>query len=568
LYISEMWQWSKLAIPRSLSAWTLLTLMVLVGVLARLQYGWIDRIAAAERKSNQQKLDAGLKALGDDFDTEITRVHMAFAFVHASSIEEAEARAGDRLRLFRELSLFPGVVSTVLVDHGIAGADSIERGPPPVVLVPLNLVSPVRLPVPPHIPPPNGGRVPVAPSINLPPGLPRRPAIPFSRFRVVLDDSYIRNVLLARLLERYLGPGAEHNYEVFVRAAGVDDDARTPAAGRSVQWEATRRIFAVRLDCLLRLPSESDTAAAVQRPVETSRFLRQTGNCAPETRSSGIWWIGLRGRSSTLAEASDSARRRSLAISLGVMLVLAAGIAVLFVAADRAREFAALQEQFAASVSHELRTPLAVISSASQNIGDGVVENAAQMRQYGTMIQSHTRQLTEMIENALWFARRNPKGEIQRTEVNVAELVEAVAAMCSPTLREAGVSLECEIEPGMPPLYGNRSLLLQALQNLLINVARHGRSGKWARVRVEQEHGNVVFTVDDRGDGIASGELDRVCEPFYRGRRAKQTNTSGLGLGLSLVHQIAEAHFGNVQLRSNAGRGTTVRVTLPLKPKE
>jgi signal transduction histidine kinase len=249
------------------------------------------------------------------------------------------------------------------------------------------------------------------------------------------------------------------------------------------------------------------------------------------------------------------------------MLVLAAGIAVLFVAAHRAREFAAVQEQFAASVSHELRTPLAVISAASQNLGDGAIENAAQMRQYGKMIQSHTTQLSEMIENALWFARRNPRGEISRTEVDVAELVEVAAATCSTTLREADVSLECEIEPEMSPLHGNRSLLLQALQNLLINVARHGRSGKWARIRVEQEHGNVVFTVEDRGDGIASGELNRVCEPFYRGWRAKQTNTSGLGLGLSLVQQIARAHFSHVQLISNAGTGTTVTVTLPLKPK-
>jgi signal transduction histidine kinase len=279
--------------------------------------------------------------------------------------------------------------------------------------------------------------------------------------------------------------------------------------------------------------------------------------------ASGIWQVGIRARPS-LSQAIDTVRIWTLGISFGVMLVLVAATAVLFVSARRSSELAALHQQFATGVSHELRTPLSVISSASENLADGVIENTEQMRHYGRMIHSHVEQFTEMIENALWFARKDGTGELELAEVDIEELIDAATSTCRRMLEDAGVVLECDIEPGLAAIRGNRTMLLHGLQNLLTNVARHAQSGKWARVRVAQVGTSVLFTVEDRGQGIAPSEQARVFEPFYRGRQARQANAGGLGLGLSLVRRIVEAHRGRVELLSDGKLGTTVVFTVPV----
>jgi two-component system sensor histidine kinase VicK len=297
-------------------------------------------------------------------------------------------------------------------------------------------------------------------------------------------------------------------------------------------------------------------------------ILHQPGNCGDTQNSvSGFWIVNIRARPS-LDETVNSAKRQNLAVSFGVMFALAIAIGVLFVSARRARELAALHEQFAAGVSHELRTPLSVISSASENLADGVVETAEQLRRYGKMIHAHSEQLSEMIENALWFARRNARDALEVREIDAQELVSAASEACSRTLQESGVVLERDIEPGLPALRGNRTLLLHGLQNLLSNVARYGCSGKWARIRAKREGSSVAFTIEDRGDGIPPDEVARVFEPFFRGKRAKQTNLAGLGLGLSLVRKIVEAHAGKIQLRSKRNLGTTITFTIPICDQE
>jgi signal transduction histidine kinase len=180
------------------------------------------------------------------------------------------------------------------------------------------------------------------------------------------------------------------------------------------------------------------------------------------------------------------------------------------------------------------------------------------------MIHSHSEQLAAMIENALWFARKDGQGAFETEELDVEELVSAAAATCGRTLAQAGVVLERDIEPDLPPIRGNRTLLLHGLQNLLTNVALYARAGKWARVSAARRGHFVQFTIEDRGAGIAPEETERVFQPFYRGRGANQANAAGLGLGLSLVKRIVEAHQGTIDLRSQHNVGTTVAFAVPI----
>jgi signal transduction histidine kinase len=567
-------------LPRSNSAWALLAIMTIVPLLGYQQYRWIGRVAEVEAKTSREKLDTSLKAFGDDFDTEITRVHLLFAGLDGQTPADVLQKAQGRLMAFRRLSSYPTLIASVAAEGALPPPFLIDPGPPPALTVPTIFARAITRK--------SGTPFLVAGSsvvrlsdagIQTGTGVGMRVSagIPL-QIRIVLDQKYIGNVLLPRLLERHLGRNADQHYDVLVRSAKENSLLLRWGAEDRRPWESAIGIFAVRPDCLLGQGSRTYSIATGPMTLSTTMagpptpdlrsLLNRSGNCGDmPNAAAGLWLANIRARPS-LSETIDSARRQSLAISFGVMLVLAMAIAILVVSGHRARELAARHEQFATGVSHELRTPLAVISSASENLADGVVQTADQVRQYGKMIHAHSEQLSAMIENALWFARKDARDALEVQDVDVEELVSTAAAGSSRVLEEAGVALERDVGQGLRSIRVNRVLLLHALQNLLTNVARHGSSGKWARVQATREESKVVFTVEDRGDGIPSDEVARVFEPFYRGKGAKETRLAGLGLGLTLVRNIVEAHGGKIELRSKHNRGTTIAFTVPICDSE
>jgi signal transduction histidine kinase len=384
------------------------------------------------------------------------------------------------------------------------------------------------------------------------------------RLRIVLDQDYVARVLLPKFLDRHLGLRFQDHYDVLVRAVQTGKVVRQNGKATNQVWDESRRIFSIRPDCLTDQADRGAVTVSSRATESLASLLRQPGRCAAaEAGASGAWMLYVRARPS-LAEATQFAQRQNLAISFGVLLILALTVAVLFVSAHRASELAALHKQFAAGVSHELRTPLSIISSAGENLADGVVESPEQVKQYGQMIHSHSEQLAAMIENALWFARKDANRALETEEIDVDELVGAAAATCGRVLEQAGVVLERDIEPKLPLIRGNRTLLLHGLQNLLTNIALYAHVGKWARVRAVRRGAAVQFTIEDRGAGILPEETERVFQPFYRGKGAKQANVAGLGLGLALVRKIVEAHDGKIELRSQRGVGTAVAFSVPI----
>ena len=115
------------------------------------------------------------------------------------------------------------------------------------------------------------------------------------------------------------------------------------------------------------------------------------------------WQLVAQHPAGSLEEAVASWRRRNLAISFGLLAVLAGTMVLLFSVARRAERLAKLQMEFVAGVSHELCTPLAVINSAAENIVDGVVEGQEQVREYGTMIREQGRRLERLVDEVLLF---------------------------------------------------------------------------------------------------------------------------------------------------------------------
>ena len=122
--------------------------------------------------------------------------------------------------------------------------------------------------------------------------------------------------------------------------------------------------------------------------------------------------------------------------------------------------------------------------------------------------------------------------------------------------------IACELEPAV--VIGDRDRLRQIVDNLLSNVRAHTPREAAVSVRVTSPNGSAVIDVEDRGPGLAADETDRVFERFYRADASRARASGGVGLGLSIVAAVAEAHGGTVGAQSVPGDGSTFTITLPL----
>jgi signal transduction histidine kinase len=273
------------------------------------------------------------------------------------------------------------------------------------------------------------------------------------------------------------------------------------------------------------------------------------------------WRVSASYKSGTLSQMVENLRLRNLAVSFGILLLMGVSVGMLIRSTGRANALAQQQMEFVAGVTHELRTPLAVIQSASQNLADGVASGEAQARRYGGVIHDQSKRLGNMVEQVLRFAGLSSQhGELQRAPVEVVALIDEAVADCRTELATAGSEVTQAVNASVPAIDGDRGALLHCLRNLLSNAAKHG-GGSVVSVGARAVGAMVEIVVQDGGPGIDAEDLHHVFEPFYRGRRAKEDQVQGSGLGLSLVKKIVEGHGGSVSVSSEGG--AQFRLLLP-----
>jgi signal transduction histidine kinase len=147
--------------------------------------------------------------------------------------------------------------------------------------------------------------------------------------------------------------------------------------------------------------------------------------------------------------------------------------------------------------------------------------------------------------------------------VDVGQLLEEALQPFEDRLRDEGFYVEKDAELGLPPVRGDAHALRHAVQNLVENALKYDAGARWLALRAKRAGAEVYITVEDRGKGIAAGDLAHVFEPFFRGGAANDAGVRGFGLGLALVRRVALDHGGRVEVASTPGRGTTFTLVLP-----
>jgi heavy metal sensor kinase len=218
--------------------------------------------------------------------------------------------------------------------------------------------------------------------------------------------------------------------------------------------------------------------------------------------------------------------------------------------------------RFTSDASHELRTPLTAIRIVGEA---SLVEtrDAAGYRQTISSILEETDRLTAMIEDLLVLAREDSKTYRSRFEaVDLGKLASDVADVLRPVSEESGQALACEAEPEVL-VRGDRTILRQAIVNLVDNAIRYTPRGGSIELRVHAEDGAAEVSVADSGPGIAPEHREKVFERFYRIETDRSRVTGGAGLGLPIARWAVDLHGGRLDLESEIGRGSTFRIRMP-----
>jgi signal transduction histidine kinase len=249
-----------------------------------------------------------------------------------------------------------------------------------------------------------------------------------------------------------------------------------------------------------------------------------------------------------------------------------------------------MKSNFVSSVSHELRAPVASVRLLTESLARGKITEPARQQEYFRFILQECRRLSGLVENVLDFARieqRRKQYEFEPTDL--VALVTATVKLMEPNAAEKQVSLTLEMSdtaalPPQPSMDGRA--IQQALVNLIDNAIKHSPPGEtvvvslaggtWtgslaegrANLQDAMEHGLnpkrcLLLSVSDHGPGIPPEEQGRIFERFYRRGSELRRETQGVGIGLSIVKHVAEAHGGQVRVLSAVGRGACFTIELP-----
>jgi signal transduction histidine kinase len=263
----------------------------------------------------------------------------------------------------------------------------------------------------------------------------------------------------------------------------------------------------------------------------------------------------------------------------GTLIVVSAGAALVGLAAawrafQRQLLLGEMKSNFVSSVSHELRAPIASVRLLAESLERGKVPQAPRQQEYFRFIVQECRRLSSLVENVLDFSRiEQGRKEYEFEPTDVAALAETTIKVMETYAAERQVVLQFNNLPTrqskLEPKVDGKALQ-QALVNLIDNAVKHSPKGGTVTVGLEDGAGagHVRLWVEDQGPGIPAAEHERIFERFYRRGSELRRETQGVGIGLSIVKHIVEAHGGRVVVRSEAGQGSRFTIEVPVNRGE
>ena len=588
-------------------------MLILLSVLATLQYRWLNRVSLGEQKLMQTNLEVKTRGFCGEFDREITRAYSNFKLNSQTPLgENLNNLYAERFDKWVKTSPHPQLVKNIFLSKAVDDGETFNlqrfnemtrefeqvewttelgnlrerferkntsdsKGINPFIGGANSIVE--------EIP----ALINTIPAVKLTDKKTDRKEIdwqhPLGYVVIMLDIDYIKQKFLPTLAETYFLSSDNFDYDLNITSRSKPEEIiyqtnpQSKTSNNSTA-DANCKLFNISFDQVQSFSAEqiyeTRKKSSDQEKSDFTLVIPEVKNSEPAADNvlliddAGRWSLKVTHQSGSLDAAVANARRWNLLTSFGILLLLAASIAVIIILSRRSARFGRKQMEFVAGVSHEFRTPLAVIYSLSENLAAGRIKTAEQVRNYGATIHKDVRRLTEMVEQVLEFAgvERSGKNFYDLIPLDVGKLVGQIADEHIILLQNDGWSIKKEIESDLPLIPADEAALTRAIQNLISNAIKYCNDNRWLKIRVYKNRSfhreEVCIAVEDKGSGIDQVDLPHIFEPFYRGRKAADTQISGCGLGLNLVKQITKAHGGKVTVESSYGVGSRFILHLPV----
>jgi signal transduction histidine kinase len=547
-------------------------LLVLLVLLATLQYYWLGEVSVGDRDRMQSLVDVGAVRFGEDFDLEVARIYMTFQIDAQAVLARQWDRYAQRYDHWMQHApyrkLVGGVYLVELYQNGrvnlsLFNASSRRFTPAkwPAVMTDLhtrfeqsvkttrvengalvgNTIVPVDDKIPAVVIPvshmdllsdPQNAQADVdldfGESVFRRKNCPRcNPnSSPLVAYTVVTFDlSYLRQEFIPALAAKYFASNGRLDYNVAI-VSRKDPDwlfyhsdtgayEQAPTGG-----DATVNLFSVRLDEFNRLllddsfdlsdlPAVSDSRAW-RIAVSRSPIAEPASGTALAGSAGGRWKLILNHQAGSLDRAVSDLLIRNLLVSFGILLLLGISVLLMVITTRRAQRLAQQKIEFVAAISHELRTPLAVICSAGENLADGVVPDLPRARQYGKVIHNEGRRLAEMVDQALEFAgAQSGRKTVAPRPIHVHDVIDRAVTACRSQLRDSDFEIDQRVDQDLPLVLADAAEISRALQNLIRNAIKYGGEDRWIGIQALAQPGaRGEVSITVRDSGIGIPPAD------------------------------------------------------------
>ncbi|MDW7674877.1 MAG: ATP-binding protein [Bacillota bacterium] len=225
-----------------------------------------------------------------------------------------------------------------------------------------------------------------------------------------------------------------------------------------------------------------------------------------------------------------------------------------------------LRKQFTQDLAHELRTPLATLRSQLEAFQDMVWQPTPERLKQSHQELMRLVRLVNDLEKLL--AAENPQILLKKQSLEVGQLLHSLQQQFLPAFKEHDVELELGQIDKQLWILADKDRLIQILTNLINNALKYTPPGGVVSLsamgQIHPQLGSAVsIEVADTGMGISQEDLPHVIERFYRGDKSRNRQTGGIGIGLSIVSALVQAHKGKIEIESELGKGTKITVCLP-----
>lgn len=223
-----------------------------------------------------------------------------------------------------------------------------------------------------------------------------------------------------------------------------------------------------------------------------------------------------------------------------------------------------IRKDFVANVSHELRTPITSIKGFSETLLDGAFKDEKMLLNFLEIIYQESNRLQVLIQDLLELSKIERRGySVDLVPTSLKDVLIRAIEVTTPRLDEKNMQLDINMVRDVFVL-GDVNRLIQIFTNLIANAVTYSPENTTITLRIKENNEFGIVEVEDQGIGIDKAEIPRIFERFYRVDKARSRNSGGTGLGLAIVKHLVEVHHGKIHVKSTIGKGTCIKVFIPL----